>query len=253
MLPVEPPSIPPDCPFTPQAFELLAKLHEQPTIDFYLENQQQFQTYIEEPFQRVMRRVATQLSEPVRKVMSTEKRIFSRFTKKDPEQEGAWDFYWGAFYPRTNRQIEDVQLSLWLNYKRFEIGFYIGSYGTTARNRFQANCRKYGGQLMHLLDPLLVEGSILLGTQDNVDIDSNGSLVIKKKISWEEWFRDPAQANYDASLVLPKDQVLRLSEDGLVDTTTQTFEKLFPLVLLATLDEPLPAVMEYLGQSNRHA
>ena len=100
MLPVEPPSIPPDCPFTPQAFELLAKLHEQPTIDFYLENQQQFQTYIEEPFQRVMRRVATQLSEPVRKVMSTEKRIFSRFTKKDPEQRAPGIFI-GALSTRA--------------------------------------------------------------------------------------------------------------------------------------------------------
>jgi hypothetical protein len=253
MLPAEPHFIHPDCPFTSQAFELLARLHNQPTISFYLENQQQFQTYIEEPFQRIMRRVATQLSEPVRNVMSTEKRIFSRFTKKDPDQAGAWDFYWGAFYPRSTRQLEDVQLSLWMNYKRFEIGFYIGSYGTTARNRFQTNCRKHGGKLLHLLDPLLVEGSILLGTQDNVDIDSNGSLVVKKKISWEEWFRDPAQANYDASLVLPKDQVFKLSEQALVDTITYTFEKLFPLVLLATLDEPVPAVLEYLGQSQSHA
>jgi len=253
MLPDDSPYPHPECPFTLQAFDLLDRLHEQPTIDFYLENQQQFQTYIEEPFQRVMRLVAGRLSEPVRSIMSTDKRVFSRFTKKDPGQAGAWDFYWGAFYPRSNRQLEDVQLSLWMNYRRFEIGFYIGSYGTVARNRFQENCRRYGGQLLHMLDPLLVEGSILLGTQENVEIDSSGLLVIKKKISWEEWFNDPSQANYDASLVLPKEQLLKMTEGDLVNTAVQTFEKLFPLVLLATMDEPLPAVLEYLGQSRRHA
>jgi hypothetical protein len=238
------------CPFTRQTFDLLEQLHTELTTNFYLAHQDEFETHVVEPFQRVMRQVAGQLPEAIRRVMDTEKRIFSRFTKKDTDQELAWDFYWGAFYPRSGVQCEDVQLSLWLNYRRFEIGFYIGSYGTEARRRFENNCKLYGRYLHDLFDPLLVEGSILLGTHDNVEIDSNGALVIKKRVSWEEWLNESAQTAYDVSLVLPKDQVLKLSEAKLVSMIVQAYQKLFPLVLIAILTDPIPSIAEYVGQGN---
>jgi hypothetical protein len=238
------------CPFSLRTFELLAQLHTEMTSSFYLTHQAEFELQVVAPFQRLMRLVASQLPEAIRRVMDTEKRIFSRFTKKDTEQESAWDFYWGAFYPRSGIQSEDVQLSLWLNYRRLEIGFYLGSYGTDARRRFENNCKLYGRYLHDLFDPLLVEGSILLGTHENLDIDSNGVLVIKKKITWDEWLEDSAQTAYDVSLVLPKEQVLMLSEAGLVNLIVRTYQKLYPLVLVAILTDPLPAIAEYVGLGN---
>lgn len=237
----------PDCPFTPRTFELLALLHDQPCYSVYLAHQAEFKTLVETPFQRVMRQVARRLPSSVTERIETEKKLFSRFPKNDFGHGGAWDFYWGAFYTRGGKRTVDAQLSVWMNYKRFEIGFYIGSYGTTARARFQHNCRRLSDQLMQLFDPLLVEGSILLGTRDTFDLDANGSVIIKEPITLREWLRNPSEADYDASLIFLKDQVLKLSEDQLVQHIAQTFLKLFPLVILATSDDPLPAIAEYLN------
>ncbi len=237
-------------PFTKRSFELLAQLHEEPTSRVYLARQEEFQVYIEQPFQRLLRKVALRLPETICRVMETEKRVFSRFVKNDFGRGGCWDFYWGAFYTRGGRRIEDAQLSVWMNYRRFEIGFYIGNYGTAVRERFQRNCQRYVNQLIELFDPILVEGSILLGAHDNFDVDPDGAVVAKRIITWQEMFEYPAQADYDASLIVPVDQALTMTEDELVELITQTFEKLFPLVLLATLEDPLPALVEYFGRDN---
>ena len=195
-----------------------------------------------------MRLAARLLPRAVTEVMETERKVFSRFVKNDFGQGGAWDFYWGAFYPKGGRRTQAPQLSLWLNHKRLEIGFYIGNYGTRPRERFQRNCQKYAEQLVQLFDPLLVEGRILLGAQDNFDVD-DGLVVVKRQITWRDWLNDPASGDYDASLIFPKSQVLKMTQAQLVQEIALTYRKLFPLVLLATSDDPLPMIASYFEEA----
>jgi 5-methylcytosine-specific restriction enzyme B len=231
-------------PFNACTFALLEQIHADPTAHFYQAHRDEFRAFVEEPFQRLMRLAARLLPRSITEVMETERKVFSRFVKNDFGQGGAWDFYWGAFYPKGGWRTQAPQLSLWLNHKRLEIGFYIGNYGTRSRERFQHNCQKYAEQLVQLFDPLLVEGRILLGAQDNFDIDG-GSVVIKRQISWRDWLLDPASGDYDASLIFPRSQVLKMTQTHLVDEIALTYRKLFPLVLLATSDDPLPVIASY--------
>ncbi len=52
----------------------------------------------------------------------------------------------------------------------------------------------------------------------------------------------------DVSTVLSRDEVLLSSEERLVERAASTFERLFPLVLLATAEDPMPAILEYLEE-----
>ena len=234
-------------PFSAHSFDLLEQLHFNPTNETYQAIRDDLRLYVEEPFQRLIQLAVRLLPRSVTEVMATEKRVFSRFVKNDLGQDSVRDHYWGAFFPKGGRHTEDAQLSLWINFKRLEIGFYIGNYGTKSRQRFQRNCQLYADLLLQLFDPLLVEGSILLGARDNFDVD-NGSVVVKQKISWRDWLRDPALGDYDASLILPRSQVLKQTEAQIVQEVSMTFQKLFPLVLLAVSDDPLPAIAAYLGE-----
>ena len=107
-----------------------------PFKDFYQGNRDDFKMYVEEPVKQVMQDVATKLPEPILNLMESEKRVFARILKNDFGQGGAWDFYWGAFYPKGQKRTDSAQLSIWINYERFEYGFYIGDYGSEIRKRF---------------------------------------------------------------------------------------------------------------------
>ena len=89
--------------FSEMTFELLAELHKNPTKDFYLAHKKEFKSNVEKPFQELFHQVATQLPPQILDLMETEKRLFARILKNDFGQGGAWDYYWGAFYPRGSR------------------------------------------------------------------------------------------------------------------------------------------------------
>jgi hypothetical protein len=98
--------------FTIETFKLLEALHENPTKDFYDSRQDEFKQYVEEPFQELLREVAAELPMEILAVMETSKRLFSHIRKNDFGQGGAWDFYWGAFYPKGGKRTADAQLCL---------------------------------------------------------------------------------------------------------------------------------------------
>jgi MoxR-like ATPase len=240
-------SVNPECSFTPRTFELLAQIHATPTNSFYQAHKEEFKSHIEEPFKRLMRNVAKRLPSEITDVMETRKQLFSRFPKNDFGQGGAWDHYWGAFYTKGGKKIEDAQLSLWINYDRLEIGFYIGDYGNRARSIFRSNSKKYYSQLFELLEPVIKDESILVGSPENFKILPDEKVKIENRISWEEWLQDPEQGGYDISLIMPRGRVLQLSEEELTQKSAQIFDKLFPLVLLATSSDPLPVITHYMG------
>ena len=236
----------PEAFFTPKTFELLAQLHENPTRDFYLEHKEGFKEHVERPFQDLLHRVAERLPLTITDLMETEKRIFSQFPKNDYGRGGAWDYYWGAFYPKGGKRTHDAQLFAWMNYERLEFGFYIGEYGSEQRKRFVRNCKENREAAVNVLRESLADDLFVYGRREDFVGGPPDKSTKKLKLSWNQWLENPEQEGIHVAVVLPKDQVLQSSTETLIDQITKTFERLFPLVFLATSDDPLPIIGEYL-------
>jgi 5-methylcytosine-specific restriction protein B len=235
----------PNAPFTPRTFDLLRGLHEDPSLDFYQQHKEEFVEQIEQPFKQILQRVAVEFPAPILAVMETEKRIFGRFPKNDFGQGGTWDFYWGAFYPKGSKRSQDAQLSMWINHAFLEFGFFIGHYGSEQRKRFERNCSQYFDSLRRILADALGDERFFFGRQDEYEVAPDGSVSHPNGRTWEEFLRNPASASCDVSLVIPRPDLLQMSADELVALVRTTHIRLFPLVLLALEDAPLPAIAAY--------
>lgn len=225
-----------NCPFTPITFELLESLHASPRKTTYLARRDEFKQHLEEPFQKLFRQIAAQLPDSIRDRMETERKLFARILKNDFHHGGAWDFYWGAFYLKGGKRIEDAQLFMWMNHERLEVGFYIGLYGSNQRQQFLNNCQKHFATLFMLLEESLSDDRLWFGSRSN-----------STNTPWKTWLQDPGQADIHVSLNLPKLELLNYSADELTTQFVQVYQQLFPLVLLAIEEEPLPALSEYLN------
>lgn len=233
--PVEPTIPNPECPFSATTFELLAALNASPRKVTYLERKDEFKQQLEEPFQKLFWQVAAQLPAAVTERMETERKLFARIPKNDFKHGGAWDFYWGAFYLKGGKRIEDAQLFLWMNHERLEFGFYIGEYGSDQRQRFLTNCQTHYDALLTLLEPSLADDDIWYGI--------NGS---QAKLDWKDWLKNPQEANFHLHMRLSQQDVLSRSTEQLIDQITHIYKRLFPLILLAIAEEPLPLLLDYL-------
>lgn len=232
--------------FTEQTFDLLQALHAEPYRAFYLEHKEAFKTQLEEPFQQLMRDVATRLPAAITTLMETERRVFSRILKNDFGQGGAWDFYWGAFYPQGGKRIADPQLSNWINHELLKFGFYIGDYGNAGRQRFLTHCQEHYETLVELLEPHLSVSNLVYGPKEDFVIAADGTVSTATGITWADWLRDPERGDFTASVVLPRAAVLRYTTEELVTEIVATYQRLFPLVLLAVEENPLPLILDYL-------
>ena len=233
-------------PFSARTFELLALIHADPTSKCYAANKDDFVQYIEEPFKRVMLEAGRRLPPAVREVMEIEKRVFARFTKNDWGQGGAWDFYWGAFYPKGSKRSKDAQLSVWMNYRFLEFGFYIGDYASEQRLRFQRNCERNAGPLSELMSSLFREGEIILSARAEFTVQADGVIINHQQLTWGEFIRNPSAANCDASLIVPSGELLTLTFEELVQRIVHGHQRLFPLVLAALEEDPMPHIFAYL-------
>jgi 5-methylcytosine-specific restriction enzyme B len=236
----------PDCPFSEKTFDLLSKLNKNPQKVVYDDNKQAFKGHLEDPFQRLMLDIAERLPNPISELMETRSRIFAKILKNDWGQGGAWDFYWGAFYPKGGKRTEDAQLFLWIGFERLECGFYIGRYGSEQRQRFLDNCKTYQQDLIDLLQPTLDREGIVFGSRFDTAFRADGVAINRTGIGFREWITDPSASDIHVAAALSADQVLSKSQEDLTAFIQQVYEQVFPLVLLATFDEPMAQIQDYL-------
>ncbi len=181
--------------------------------------------------------------------METEKRLFSSFHKNDFGQGGAWSHYWGAFYPKGSKRSQDAQLSMWINHELFEHGFYIGNYGSTQRQRFSRNCQVHA-QILEPIFTHLLGDDVRFGSREALVVQPDGIFAYRDGIepTWADFLQDPSRFNNDVSYFLAPEDLVELEEDALVERVLDSFRRLFPLVLLATLDEPIAEIEAYVAQ-----
>ncbi|MBI1299672.1 AAA domain-containing protein [bacterium] len=235
----------PDTAFTKKTFHLLSQIHDSPTMEFYQEHKDGFLEYVEKPFKRVFQTVSERLPTSVLRLMETEKYLFGRFPKNDFGQGGTWDFYWGAIYPKGSKRSEDAQLAMSIRHDLFKFGFSIGHYADEQRRRFERNCARHFNSLKNILADALSDEHFVFGPQAEYQLQPSGKVIHPAMLTWTDFLQTPSSAGYEAFYVLPRVDVLQLGEEELVQTVLRTHMRLFPLVLLATEEDPLPAIRAY--------
>ena len=231
--------------FEKQAFDLLGGLHENPRVNFYEAHSEEFDEAIEKPLQRLMSNVAGALPASTTNGLETQRRIFSRIPKNDYGRGGAWDFYWGAFYPKGGKRTAEPQLYVFISAKNLRFGFYIGDYGVESRKRFVKNCGEHVAALKRLLEPMFSENDFVFGESHETERKHTVSTEGPKP-TWEDWIADPEHIGFQAAIVLHPNEVVTMSEAALSSRVADVFQKVFPLVLLAQYDEPMSAIDRYL-------
>ncbi|MBT7190123.1 MAG: AAA domain-containing protein [Calditrichaeota bacterium] len=209
-------------------------------------NRSRFQRLLFEPFKSLYSQVSLQLPLSISELLETEKRLFSQIFKNDYGKGGAYDFFWGAFYTKGASRSGAPQLSIIINKDRLEFGFYIGVYGKDFRERFTRNCSENIERLKDILEDSLSDDRLIFGAEDTYEVSPIGKITQKNKISWEDFLQQPENADFNVSLVIPRDHVLQYSNEELIDICLETYSRVFPLVLLAYHDDPLPSINEYL-------
>lgn len=215
--------------FDETTFELMALLHATPTASLYLAHKTGFKAHVEAPLQRLFRATALQLPQPMVGLLEMEKNVFARIIKNDFGRGGAWDYYWGAFYPRGGRRITGAQLFLSIGHDGVRAGFYIGQ-GSDQRERCGRNCRAHAEELADLLQGSLAETGFTFGERDAATP------------GWRDWLSDPEAADFVVMINWPPERVLRTDVDALSAEAARAYERLFPLVLLAVEEEPMEAI-----------
>lgn len=237
----------PESAFTEETFDLLAQIDDEPTLDFYQAHKDAFVKYIEEPFKRIMYTVAERLPTSIIQLMETKKNLFGRFPKNDFGQGGAWPHYWGAFYPEGSKRSGGAQLLVSVKAPFLKSGFSIGHYGSEQRRRFELNCTRYLDSLTYLLGDVASDEHSIFGRQNEYQVEPDGAVVnlATRAYTLQDFLRNPSAVNCELFYVIPRHEVLQMSEEELVETVRRTLVRLFPLVLLATKDDPLPAIEAY--------
>jgi len=232
-------------PFTVATFAVLEGLYADPTKRFYDSHKGHLNLHVQQPFQGVLHRVALALPSQVRSLMETEAHLFSRFLKNDYGRGGAWDFYWGAFYTRGGRRTEGAQLYLCISRNILKYGFFLGLYADQHRDRFLSNCRAHGPALLPYLHGALPDADVTFGGGNTGANTAVAGVIGSVHRTWESYLGDPGKGEYEICIQAPKQQVLSTDENALVARITKAHKKLFPLVLLASYDDPVPVIQRY--------
>ena len=118
----------------------------------------------------------------------------------------------------------------------------MGKYADQVSEAILDQFRRRREALRAILKAHISEGRFLFGSQGNAD----GGLVGGTR-SIDEWIDNLSEASLSARMSLTRDEALGLSETELRDRIAGDFRELFPLVLIATHDDPVTAIESLAG------
>ena len=228
--------------FTQKTFTLLEGLSKTPTKEFYQNNKGDILEDIQNPLKKTFELIEKRLPTYILNTLETEKRILSSVLKNDYGQGAAYDYLWGAFYPRGEKRSHSAQLFLTLTKNSLSGGFYIGENGEDTKKRFKENCKKPEAiTLAKELDQHLCGEKIAFGTKKEPQLAIESSSFYDL-VSFEEWFQRVSEVGCGARVFLKKDEVLSLSGAKLADKLSELFIKVYPLFFFATKENPFPFI-----------
>jgi len=183
-------------------------------------------------------------------MLEMENRILARIQKNDFGQGGAWDYLWGAFYPKGGKRIEDGQLYITVNHMGLKFGFSVADYGKAARELFASNLKAMPADLVAKLSQSLESCGIVYGEHD--DGYSLMKLGADQTKSLEEWIKNLDQYGPTAKTFISKEETVSTSGDDLAEKIADLFERLFPLFRMAKKEQPFSQVAAKKPDPNCH-
>jgi len=231
--------------FVSMARELLTAMTADPTKSFYAAHKDELIEHVQEPLQGLLKEAAARIAPTLQEALETTKKLFGVFPKNDWGKGGAWPYYWGAFYPLGGKKTDGCQLYVFLDEKGFSYGFAIGSDASEDRKRFAQNAEEYRGAIVAALGETVNTPDFEFGnenesaagdiTQDIEGLDLGG------------WLEQGNKVGPHVHVLLPWDELLGIEREQVVTDVVNAFNRLFPLVLLGMMDEPMPAIRAYMG------
>jgi 5-methylcytosine-specific restriction protein B len=145
------------------------------------------------------------------------------------------------------KRTEDAQLFVSIKSDGLTFGFYVGEYGPDAETRFLETCRRNKTALVKLLRDSLTGGDLIFGDPDRYEElpllgDKSGA------VAWDEWLADPGAYGTRVVRSLKPSRVIEASRTELAGMIYETFRRLFPLVLLASHDNPIQEITDFLKE-----
>jgi 5-methylcytosine-specific restriction protein B len=226
--------------FSNETFDLLTQLSEKSTGDFYLAHEEQFKKYVSKPLQELLQQVASQLPHKITKRIDIQKGILLPY----PNHK----IFECIFYQKeADLSISNAELFVVIIDSGILFGLFI-SESSPDKQRFIQNYQ----------NNLVAKEVILQQTHisDSCALYSSSKKGFERINRLGDWLRHIARGNsvtknIQASIHLSKDKVFQYSSEQLSTQIAQTFEGLFPLFLLATCDDPMPALRDYLTFRNQ--
>jgi 5-methylcytosine-specific restriction protein B len=157
-----------------------------------------------------------------------------------------------AFHPPDEIARESPQLFVALTPAGVQYGFQIGPYAIEARERLQSRVRRHKTVLRHLLKDHLEGQDLLLGGEDVFVNEPNSEEEddnLFTETQWSSWIDSPQNQLYLRIVQKHRPGSLRsLSTEDLARRVAQTWKRVYPLVILATEEEPITALGRYLEE-----
>jgi 5-methylcytosine-specific restriction protein B len=229
--------------FTFEARDLLQAMANEPTKHFCEGHRDELTTFVQDPLQHLLKTVAHDVEPALRDTLETEKRLFSVFTKNDYGKGGAWPWYWGAFYPKGGKRSQSCQLYVFLDAHGLSYGFSIGNYAGDERQRFVLNASRNREALAGSLGDTVNAPEFEFG-EENESLEVN-EIAVTTGLDLAGWLTSVDEVGTRCRVVVPWDELVLMEKDDLVQEVTSAFDRLYPLVLLGMLDDPMPTISAY--------
>jgi 5-methylcytosine-specific restriction enzyme B len=219
--------------FGRRAFELLSYLKKTPTRDCYQKYREDFRTCIEDPLKELFEELAKSLNDQITSHLETTRGLFSKILKNDFGQGGAWPHLWAAFYPTGGKRIADAQLYFTITAEGVRAGFHIGAYGKEPLDRL----RRHLSQLTPQLEEQIAER--LAGTDLQYGGVTEAEASHTDFQSWKSAVGDFFPRIFQS---FPAEEAAKITLAEWKMKLQDLYEKLWPIFLLSTSDNPWPLV-----------
>ena len=226
--------------FSDETFRLLMLLHEQPKQAIYQEHKVAFETHLETPLEKLFQAVAKRMPEEMVPLLEMDKGVLARISKNDYGQGGAWDYLWGAFYPKGGKRLEGAQLIITVNHNGLSYGFAVADLGNEARKLFESKLKELPADLAAKLGESLAACGVVYGKYAY----ENSGVTPLQTNSLDKWIMDYSLYGPTATSYLSKEQAVLMPGKEIADKITDLFSKVFPLFLLSTEGLLLSPIVE---------
>jgi 5-methylcytosine-specific restriction protein B len=134
-----------------------------------------------------------------------------------------------------------------LDRESFNYGFGFGHYDSEHARRFLRNWRR-DLRLKSAVEPDLATGFDFGNRESIREARRTG-----RRVTWMDWAAQPEVAGPQVQIILPPADATRLSREEAISDVAGAFEKLLPLVRIATDEDPWPAVQALVGEEEADA